>query len=226
MTSDGLPLRDGEYEVQFEGHSLNWWRQKSSKDHQLDGNAPEDPMGLSKLLFLDWENHFGFPNRIRAKDMQDVGVTRLVTAIVRNITDDIVNTKVIELNDNRDLKKGNRIPAEAMKALIYQRERAEEDLKSERMMMYLMGADGDALVRESYNVAARTVRDFYRQQEKMISEKIRKSGVTIKELVAELRKLNIDDDEIPQWITHCTPQRENTIKKILKRLKKGEREDV
>ena len=220
MTLDGIPLREGEKGQYFEGHSLSWWRQKTVKEHKDDGDEANDPKELTQLLFDDYENHFGYPHRMSARDMDKDGILRLCFAIVKNITDDIVDVKVCEINDWHNLQ-GKKVSAKAMTDI---RERAEYQLKREAFQIYLMGVAPDAIIREAYRVAEETVDDFYRKQEQSISAYIRKSGVTIKDLVGQMRSLDIPEDEIPEWITHCTPQREQTLKKIIKRLKKQKEE--
>lgn len=219
-TLDGIPLREGEKGKYFECHSLSWWRQKTAKEHIEDGEEPNDPKELTQELFDDYENHFGYPHRMSARDMDKDGILRLCFAIVKNITDDIVEAKIIELNDWHNLR-GMRVSAKEMTAI---RERAEVHLCREEFQMYLMGASPDAIIREAYRVAEETVKEFYEAQERQISAYIRKSGVTIKELVGQMRSLDIPEDEIPEWITHCTPQRMKTLKKIIKRLRKEKEE--
>lgn len=219
-TFDGIPLREGEKGQYFENHSLSWWRLKSFKEHREDGDEANDPKELTQLLFDDYENHFGYPHRMSARDMDKDGILRLCFAVVKNITDDIVEAKIIELNDWHNLR-GMKVSAKEMTAI---RERAEHQLKREAFQIYLFGASPDAIIREAYRVAEETVKEFYEGQERQISAYIRKSGIAISHLVAELRKLNIDDDEIPEWITHCTPQRLKMLKKIIKRLRKGKEE--
>ena len=220
MTLDGIPLREGEKEKYFEGHSLSWWRQKTVSEHKEDGDEASDPKELTQMLFDDYENHFGYPNRMSARDMDENGILRLCFAVVKNITDDIVEAKIIELNDWHNLR-GMKVSAKEMTAI---RERAEYQLKREAFQMYLFGASPDAIIRKAYRVAEETVKEFYEKQESQISAYIRKSGVTIKELVGQMRSLNIPEDEIPEWITHCTPQRMKTLKKIIKKLRKVKEE--
>lgn len=220
MTLDGIPLREGEKAQYFEKHSLSWWRQKTAKEHIDDGEQPNDPKGLTQMLFDDYENHFGYPHRMSARDMDENGILRLCFTIVKNITDEIVDAKIIELNDWHNLR-GMKVSAKEMTAI---RERAECQLKCEEFQLYLFGASPDAINREAYRVAEETVKEFYESQEMQISAYIRKSGVTIKELVEQMRSLDIPEDEIPEWITHCTPQRMKTLKKIIKRLRKGKEE--
>lgn len=212
MTLDGIPLREGELRksqpVMVEAESV--------KEHREDGDEANDPKELTQLLFDDYENHFGYPHRMSARDMDKDGILRLCFAVVKNITDDIVEAKIIELNDWHNLR-GMKVSSKEMTAI---RERAEHQLKREEFQLYLFGASPDAIIREAYRVAEETVKEFYERQEQSISTYIRKSGVTIKELVGQMRSLGIPDDELPEWITHCTPQRMKTLKKIIKRLRK------
>lgn len=219
-TLDGIPLREGEKGKYFECHSLSWWRQKTVKEHKDDGDEANDPKELTQLLFDDYENHFGYPHRMSAKDMNEDGLMRLCFAVVKNITDDIVEAKIIEFNDWHNLR-GMKVSAKEMTAI---REKAEHQLKREEFQIYLFGASPDAIIREAYRVAEETVKEFYEKQEQSISAYIRKSGVTIKELVGQMRSLDIPEDEIPEWITHCTPQRMKTLKKIIKKLRKVKEE--
>lgn len=220
MTLDGIPLRKGEKGQYFECHSLSWWRQKTVKEHEEDGDKANDPKELTQELFDDYENHFGYPHRMSARDMDKDGILRLCFAIVKNITDDIVDAKIIEINDWYNLRGKNVSP----KAMTDIRQRAEYQLKREEFQIYLMGAAPDAIIREAYRVADETVKEFYAKQEQSISAYIRKSGVTIKELVGQIRSMDVPEDEIPEWITHCTPQRERTLKKIIKKLRKEKEE--
>ena len=220
MTLDGIPLREGEKEQYFENHSLSWWRQKTVKEHREDGDEASNPKELTQLLFDDYENHFGYPHRMSAREMDKDGILRLCFAVVKNITDEIVDAKIIELNDRHNLR-GKKVSAKAMTDI---RQRAEAHLCREEFQIYLMGAAPDAIIREAYRVAEETVDDFYREQERKISAVIRNSGVTIKELVGQMRSLDIPEDEIPEWITHCTPQRMKMLKKIIKRLRKEKEE--
>lgn len=215
MTLDGIPLREGEKEQYFENHSLSWWRQFTVPEHKKNGTEPFRPKELTEALFEDYENHFGYPHRMSAKDMDEDGIMRLCVAIVKNITDEIVDAKVCEFNDWHNLK-GDEVSAKVMTEV---RENAERALLKKSFSTFLFGADPDAVIREAYRVAEITVKEFYEEQEKKISAHIRKSGIAISHLVAELRKLNINDDEIPEWITHCTPQREKAIRKIIKEWK-------
>ena len=219
-TLDGIPLRDGEKGKYFECHSLSWWRLKSVKEHREDGDEANDPKELTQMLFDDYENHFGYPHRMSAKDMNEDGLMRLCFAIVKNITDDIVEAKIIEINGWHNLR-GMKVRAKEMTAI---RERAEYQLKREEFQIYLFGMSSEFIIKEAYRVAQETVDDFYREQERQISAYIRKSGVTIKELVGQMRSLDVPEDEIPEWITHCTPQRMKTLKKIIKRLRKEKEE--
>lgn len=220
MTFDGVPLRDGEEEVIFENHSLSWWRQFTVQEHKENGTEPFHPAQLTQCLFEDYENHFGYPHKMSARDMDEDGLTRLCCAVVKSVVNEIVDAKVCEYNGWRNLK-GKWVKADVM---IELRQKAEELLHRKSFQMYLFGADPDGIIKEAYRVAQVTVDDFYREQEHRISAYIRKSGVTIKELVGQLRAIDIPDDEIPEWITHCTPQREQTLKKIIKRLKKQKEE--
>ena len=222
MTFDGVPLRDGEEEVIFENHSLSWWRQFTVNEHKKNGTEPLYPSLLTAALYEDFTNHFGFPEHLRGKDMDPDGLQRLVFAIVKNITDDIVSCKIIEYNRQYTLHQGHKVSDKAMEAIVKAKEKAERDLHRKDIQMYLFGAEPDAVIREAYNVAHRTVDEFYEEQEKKISAHIRKSGITIKDLVAKLRKLDVDNDEIPDWITHCTPMREKIIRKIIKDWKEAE----
>lgn len=219
-TLDGIPLREGEKGKYFECHSLSWWRQKTAKEHIEDGEEPNDPKELTQELFDDYENHFGYPHRMSAKDMDKDGILRLCFAVVKVITDEIVDAKVCELNNWFNLRGANVSP----KHMTDIRERAEHQLKREAFQIYLMGVVPDAIIREAYRVAEETVKEFYEKQGQSISAYIRKSGVTIKELVGQMRSLDIPEDEIPEWITHCTPQRMKTLKKIIKKLRKGKEE--
>lgn len=216
MTFDGIPLREDEKGQYFECHSLSWWRQFTVQEHKKNGTEPFHPGKLTECLFDDYENHFGYPHKMSARDMDEDGLTRLCYAVVKSVANEIVDAKVCEYNGWRNLK-GKWVKADVM---IELRQKAEELLHRKSFQMYLFGADPDGIIKEAYRVAQEIVDDFYREQEKQISAYIRKSGVTIKELVAELRKLNIDNDEIPEWITHCTPQRMETLKKIIKKLRK------
>ena len=110
-------------------------------------------------------------------------------------------------------------------AEAYEREKAIKDLSTQYFQTYLFGMAPDAIVREADRIAKVKVKEFYTAQERMISKHIRKSGITVKELVAGLRQLDIPDDEMEEWITHCTPQRERIIKKTIKRLKKVKEEE-
>ena len=219
-TFDGVPLREGEKGQYFECHSLSWWRQKTVKEHEEDGDKANDPKELTQALFDDYENHFGYPHRMSARDMDKDGIMRLCFAIVKNITDDIVEARVCELNNWFNLRGANVSP----KHMTDIRKRAEHQLKREEFQIYLFGISPDALIREAYRVAEETVKEFYEKQERSISAYIRKSGVTIKELVGQMRSMEIPEDEIPEWITHCTPQRMKTLKKIIKRLRKAKEE--
>lgn len=219
-TLDGVPLREGEKGQYFECHSLSWWRQKTVKEHSEDGDEANDPKELTQELFDDYENHFGYPHRMSARDMDKDGILRLCFAIVKVITDEIVDARVCELNNWFNLRGANVSP----KHMTDIRERAEHQLKREAFQLYLFGASPDAIIREAYRVAEETVKEFYEAQERQISAYIRKSEVTIKELVGQMRSLDIPEDEIPDWITHCTPQRMKTLKKIIKRLRKGKEE--
>ena len=219
-TLDGIPLREGEKGKYFECHSLSWWRQKTVKAHSEDGDEANDPKELTELLFEDYENHFGYPHRMSARDMDKDGILRLCFAVVKNITDDIVEAKIIELNNWHNLR-GMKVSSKEMTAI---RERAEHQLKREAFQIYLFGASPDAIIREAYRVADETVKEFYEKQEQSISAYIRKSGVTIKELVGQMRSLDIPEDEISEWITHCTPQRMKMLKKTIKRLRKVKEE--
>lgn len=216
MTLDGIPLREGEKAQYFENHSLSWWRLKTVKEHREDGDEASDPKELTQLLFDDYENHFGYPHRMSAKDMNEDGLMRLCFAVVKNITDDIVEARVCELNNWFNLRGANVSP----KHMTDIKERAEYQLKREEFQIYLFGMSPEFIIKEAYRVAQETVDDFYREQERQISAYIRKSGITIKELVGQMRSLDIPEDEIPEWITHCTPQRMKTLKKIIKRLRK------
>lgn len=220
MTFDGVPLRDGEEEIIFENHSLSWWRQFSVREHKENGTEPFHPKELTQALFDDWGNHFGYPDKLKAEDVDIDGAMRLCFAIVKNITDDIVDSKVAEINDWHTLR-GSGV---SKTVTIDLRQKAEEHLKREEFQIYLFGASPDAIIREAYRVAEETVKEYYEEQERQISAHIRKSGVTIKELVGQMRTIDIPDDEIPEWITHCTPQRMQTLKKIIKRLRKGKEE--
>ena len=220
MTFDGVPLRDGEEEVIFENHSLSWWRQFSVHELKENGTKPFYPGKLTECLFDDYENHFGYPHKMSARDMDEDGLTRLCYAVVKSVVDEIVDAKVCEYNGWRTLKDKWVKPY----VMIELRQKAEERLHRKSFSMYLFGADPDGIIKEAYRVAQKTVDDFYREQEKQISNYIRKSGVSIKELVGQMRSLDIPEDEIPEWITHCTPQRERTLKKIIKRLRKVKEE--
>ena len=219
-TLDGIPLREGEKGQYFECHSLSWWRQKTVKEHEEDGDKANDPKELTQALFDDYENHFGYPHRMSARDMDKDGIMRLCFAIVKNITDDIVEARVCELNNWFNLRGANVSP----KHMTDIRERAEHQLKREEFQIYLIGVAPDAIIREAYRVAEETVKEFYEKQESQISAYIRKSGITIKELVGQMRSLDVPEDEIPDWITHCTPQRMKTLRKIIKRLRKVKEE--
>ena len=223
-TFDGMPLRDGEEEKVYEGHSLNWWRQWSIIEHKKNGTEPFDKAGLTKTLTEDFDNHFGF-GELTADTMDNDGALRLVQAIVGACTDRIMDAKVIELNGGCELFSGNKVLPKALEAIQYEREKAIKDLGAQYFQTYLFGMAPDAIVREADRIAQVKVRDFYTAQERMISEHIRKSGITVKELVAGLRQLDIPDDEMEDWITHCTPQREQVIKKVIKRLKKAKKEE-
>ena len=216
MTLDGIPLREGEKAQYLQGHSLSWWRQKTVMEHIENGDKANDPKELTQALFDDYENHFGYPHRMSARDMDKDGIMRLCFAIVKNITDDIVDAKIIELNNWFNLRGANVSP----KHMTDIRERAEHQLKREEFQIYLFGISPDAIIREAYRVAEDTVKEFYEKQERSISAYIRKSGITIKELVGQMRSMDIPEDEISEWITHCTPQRMKTLKKIIKRLRK------
>ena len=224
MTFDGMPLRDGEEEKIFEGHSLNWWRQFSVSEHKKNGTEPWGKKGLTDMLMDDFENHFGF-GELTADTMNNDGALRLVQAIVGQCVDRIMDAKIIELNGGCELYNGKKVLPQAMEIIRDERQKAIRDLGTQYFQTYLFGMAPDAIVREADRIAKVKVKEFYTAQEKKISEHIRKSGITIKELVAEMRKLNIDDEEIPEWITHCDPLRERTLKKIIKRLKKVKKEE-
>ena len=106
-----------------------------------------------------------------------------------------------------------------MELIRDERQKAIRDLGTQYFQTYLFGMAPDAIVREADRIAKVKVKEFYTAQEKKISEHIRKSGITVKELVAGLPEINED------WITHCTPQRERVIKKTIKRLKKVKEEE-
>ena len=107
MTFDGMPLRDGEEEKIFEGHSLNWWRQFSVSEHKKNGTDPWDKKGLTDMLMDDFENHFGF-GELTADTMDNEGALRLVQAIVGQCVDRIMDAKIIELNGGCELYNGKK----------------------------------------------------------------------------------------------------------------------
>ena len=224
MTFDGMPLRDDEEEKIFEHHSLNWWRQFSVSEHKKNGIEPWDKKGLTDMLMDDFENHFGF-GELTADTMDNDGALRLVQAIVGQCVDRIMDAKVIELNGGCELYNGKKILPQAMELIRDERQKAIRDLGTQYFQTYLFGMAPDAIVREADRIAKVKVEEFYTAQEKKISEHIRKSGITVKELVAGLRQIDVPDDEMEEWITHCTPQRERIIKKTIKRLKKVKEEN-
>lgn len=224
MTFDGMPLRDGEEEKIFEGHSLNWWRQFSVSEHKKNGTEPWDKAGLTKMLMEDFENHTGF-GELTADTMDNDGALRLVQAIVGQCVDRIMDAKIIELNGGCELYNGKKVLPQAMELIRDERQKAIRDLETQYFQTYLFGMAPDAIVREADRIAKVKVKEFYTAQEKKISEYIRKSGITVKELVAGLRQIDVPDDEMEDWITHCTPQRERVIKSVIKRLKKAKKEE-
>ena len=224
MTFDGMPLRDGEEEKIFEGHSLNWWRQFSVSEHKKNGTEPFDKAGLTKMLMEDFDNHFGF-GELTADTMDNDGALRLVQAIVGQCVDRIMDAKIIELNGGCELYNGKKVLPQAMELIRDERQKAIRDLETQYFQTYLFGMAPDAIVREADRIAKVKVKEFYTAQEKKISEYIRKSGITVKELVAGLRQIDVPDDEMEEWITHCTPQRERVIKSVIKRLKKAKKEE-
>ena len=224
MTFDGMPLRDGEEEKVYEGHSLNWWRQWSVNEHKKNGTEPWDKAGLTKMLMEDFDNHFGF-GELTADTMDNEGALRLVQAIVGQCVDRIMDAKIIELNGGCELYNGKKVLPQAMELIRDERQKAIRDLGTQYFQTYLFGMAPDAIVREADRIAKVKVKEFYQSQERKISEHIRKSGITVKELVAGLRQLDIPDNEMEDWITHCTPQRERVIKKTIKRLKKVKEEE-
>ena len=224
MTFDGMPLRDGEEEKVYEGHSLNWWRQFSVSEHKKNGTEPFDKAGLTKMLMEDFDNHFGF-GELTADTMDNDGALRLVQAIVGQCVDRIMDAKIIELNGGCELYNGKKVLPQAMELIRDERQKAIRDLETQYFQTYLFGMAPDAIVREADRIAKVKVKEFYTAQEKKISEYIRKSGITVKELVAGLRQIDVPDDEMEEWITHCTPQRERVIKSVIKRLKKAKKEE-
>ena len=136
-----------------------------------------------------------------------------------------MDAKIIELNGGCELYNGKKVLPQAMELIRDERQKAIRDLETQYFQTYLFGMAPDAIVREADRIAKVKVKEFYTAQEKKISEYIRKSGITVKELVAGLRQIDVPDDEMEDWITHCTPQRERVIKSVIKRLKKAKKEE-
>ena len=159
MTFDGMPLRDGEEEKIFEGHSLNWWRQFSVSEHKKNGTEPWNPKELTDLLFEDFENHTGFPNRLPKGTMDEEGAQRLATAIVKKVVDEIMDYEVIKLNGYRMLS-GYPVGGKSLETIEQRAKDATRHLLTPYIDTLSMG-QSEGILRMIPGTAQRTIESYY-----------------------------------------------------------------
>ena len=158
-TFDGCLLRPGEVDRSYGHHSLNWWRQWSVHEHRERRTTPWNPKELTDLLFEDFENHTGFPNRLPKGTMDEDGAQRLATAIVKRVVDEIMDYEVIKLNGYRELS-GYPVGGKSFEAIEQKAKDATRHLLSNYIDTLSMG-QSEGILRMIPGTAQRTIESYY-----------------------------------------------------------------
>ena len=161
MTFDGMPLRDGEEEKIFEGHSLNWWRQFSVSEHKKNGTEPWNKAGLTHMLMDDFENHTGFPEKLPKGTMDPEGAQLLATTIVKQTVDEIMDYFVIKQNGYRELN-GDHVGGEQLKYYENRSKDATRHLLTPYMDALTLG-QSEGIIRMIPSMADKSIELYYTQ---------------------------------------------------------------
>lgn len=154
--------------INFDGEKVTVEEQKK-KDNRFyriktkikAGRPVKKTAGKSTIDDFSFEERFGWPEYLSARDMDEDGLMNLIGAIVKTIVEDIMDYEIILLNNGRDMYHDNmRLPEEVIRHFRQRAEKARNDLFRPEFSIYLGLIDPDDLLRRIRPEAIRRIREY------------------------------------------------------------------
>ena len=188
--------------------------------HKQLSEPPTEPQKRETVTrpdpYADWDTidgHFAkYGHTITAKALDDDAVIRLCGHIVKSTVDDIVNYKVAMLLHCHNLA-GDPLSPKQIDTLRECAERSEKWLRTQYYDLLTMGMGGEAVLKECESTAKHLIEQRYRPVRGDLAKLIRKTGTTPEDI---MKVLNLDREQLADWLMYPFPVRERAIRQIIK----------
>lgn len=213
------------------GVHLDEWRElvdksyiqiKGSSEHMRDYTELDKKLmdvggtsaGLTDALYADWTPHFGYPEKINAREMSNTGFINLCGAVVKTFVDEIIAYEVAEITGGYSIR-GAHVDMTVLKQV---RDKAMKQLHRDHMQLFLLGMDPDAVIRMCPKNARAWLEKTYGNTRKELAKDIQESGTTLEEL---MNALDLNREQLASWLLWPFERRRRAIKKYIKERKGG-----
>lgn len=171
--------------------------------------------GLADALCQDWTPHFGYPEKINAREMSNTGFINLCGAVVKTFVDEIIAYEVADVTGGYSIR-GAHVDMTALKQV---RDKAVKQLHRDHMQLFLLGIDPTAVIRACPKNARTYLDRTYGPVRKELTRDIQESGVSMEEL---MEALGLNREELAHWLMWPFERRRKKIKKYIKERKERE----
>lgn len=165
--------------------------------------------GLTDALYQDWTPHFGYPEKINAREMSNTGFINLCGSVVKTFVDEIIAYEVAEITGGYSIR-GAHVDMTVLKQI---RDKAVEQLHREHMQLFLLGMDPDAVIRACPKNARTGLEKTYGNARKELAKEIQESSITMEEL---MEALDLNREQLASWLMWPYENRRRAIKKYIK----------
>ena len=175
--------------------------------------------GLTDALYQDWTPHFGYPEKINAREMSNTGFINLCGAVVKTIVDEIIAYEIAELTGGYSIR-GAHVDMNLLKQI---REEAVENLHRDHMQLFLLGMDPTAVIRACPKNARNYLDRTYGPVRRDLAREIQESGISMEEL---MEALELDREELARWLMWPFERRRKKIKKYIKERRENDEKGI
>lgn len=204
------------------GLHLDEWRElvnRSYKDNnkkalkdklkEVHGSEAE----LTAALYDDFSEHFGYPEKLDSKTMDDTGAVRLCGAIIKGAANCIIDAEVVRLTGGYNLA-GVMLTPRMIAAVTESANRCKRELAMPMMEVYTQGMGGSAIIKECTVTAREELDKKFRIKRVKVAAMIKDSRLPVEAFTDELR---INKDELALWIKYPFKPRYEAIKAVITR---------
>ena len=171
--------------------------------------------GLTDALCQDWTPHFGYPEKINAREMSNTGFINLCGAVVKTFVDEIIAYEVAEITGGYSIR-GAHVDMTALKQV---RDKAVMQLHRDHMQLFLLGIDPTAVIRACPKNARTYLDRTYGPVRKELTRDVQESGIPMEEL---MEALELNREELAHWLMWPFERRRKKIKKYIRERKERE----